>query len=380
MRRIPQLDGLRGVAVLLVVLAHASWGLAPRYRSFGLEGLTKGGGLVGVQLFFALSGFLITSILLADRVESGQARLGRFYRRRMRRLLPALLLVSVGCLGLAMVFPMMRATAPGDVFLALTYTTNLGIVAERVPHGPWLGHTWSLGVEEQFYLVWPVLLIVGFRLRGRQGVAAVALVGIVATVGVRELLDGADVYRSMRWDALLWGCWLAAVRPRLGGRAGIVGAAVLAGYLFWMPVPLRPVDYTVTAVAACLVVAGATSAPWLNARWLVYFGSISYGLYLWHTMLLRVLDIPALVTVALSIVIADLSYRFVERPVLRGPDLHDRGPVLGTDVEVRDAALVSLVRPVQLHGLAGGETFDEEPGGHAVEHGGVADPALRHDV
>lgn len=316
-----ELDGLRGVACLLVVGAHAAYGLPPADHGLGGLALTRGGGLVGVQVFFALSGFLITSLLLDDAEQFGRVRLVRFWQRRFRRLAPALLLVCLGCLTLALVVPAMRADAAGEVLLAGTYTMNLGAVAQHVPHGPWLGHTWSLAVEEQFYLVWPLVLIAAYKLRGRRGVAAVALVGVVLTVGVREVLEGADIYRSMRWDALLVGCWLAVARPRLE-RLAPLGVVVLAWYVIWMPDPLRPADFTVTAAAACLVVAGAHRWRWLQAGWLCYFGSISYGLYLWHVLLLRAFDVTPVVTVAASVLLAHLSLRFVENPLRSGPQEH----------------------------------------------------------
>jgi len=160
----PGLDGLRGVAVALVIAAHACTGVFPSHRPLA-EGVLRGGGIVGVQLFFVLSGFLITRLLLEELDASGSIRLGAFYGRRVRRLLPALVALCVIYVAVAWIAGRPNSPAAGSAITALLYVENF---ARWVPidQDGWLGHTWSLAVEEQFYLAWPALLAVGVRFGG----------------------------------------------------------------------------------------------------------------------------------------------------------------------------------------------------------------------
>ena len=151
------LDGLRAVAVLAVVLYHLNVGWAS-------------GGLLGVGVFFVLSGYLITDLLLAEREREGAIALGRFWLRRARRLLPALwVMLVVVTLWIAFLVPSQVAGVRGDLVAALLYFSNWWYAFQHVSYfasfgapSP-LGHLWSLAVEEQFYLVWPLLLILATR-------------------------------------------------------------------------------------------------------------------------------------------------------------------------------------------------------------------------
>src|SRR5579862_8083236 len=151
-RYMPGLDGLRAVAVLAVIAYHLNLGWAP-------------GGLLGVGVFFVLSGYLITDLLLASRERDGHFRLGEFWKRRARRLLPALwVMLGVVVLWVSIAKPAQLGVLRGDVVAALLYVSNWWYALQHVsyfasfgPPSP-LGHLWSLGIEEQFYLVWPLLL------------------------------------------------------------------------------------------------------------------------------------------------------------------------------------------------------------------------------
>lgn len=320
--RIPQLDGLRGVAILLVVFAHAWNGVYPaRNRLIGrvAVGVVSGGGLFGVRLFFVLSGFLITSILLREHERTGTVGLRAFYGRRARRLLPALLLVAGAYAAYAVIATSghERTQALGSVFRAVTYVEDLKPLISSIPTSDFLGHTWSLAVEEQFYLAWPLALLVTASRWGRRGVATTAIMVIVATVLGRHLL----VYRSvgignlMEWDALMLGC-LLAVRPFRPARwLGAAAWVVLGASLFvWPRSPTWPL--TVSAAACGVALMHAFRCQWLTHPVLRYFGRISYGLYLWHALLLR-FDISVPLALALSVAVADVSFRFIESPFLR---------------------------------------------------------------
>lgn len=185
--RVPELDGLRGVAILLVVFAHVTEGVHPARAV--LPALDSLGGLVGVHLFFVLSGYLITRILLSERERTGSVDLLAFYKRRLSRLYPSLLVVAL----------FVASLDPWSALRAVTYSSNwLG-----GNHGNGLlSHSWSLSVEEQFYLAWPALLL----LTGRRA-RAFAVAGIALTILLQHTVGWSDraVYYGLRWDAILAG-------------------------------------------------------------------------------------------------------------------------------------------------------------------------------
>jgi peptidoglycan/LPS O-acetylase OafA/YrhL len=321
--RVPQLDGLRGLAVLLVVFAHAWDGVLPYHRQL-VDGTSvrSGGGYFGVQLFFVLSGFLITGLLLQAVTRDGRVDFRAFYIRRARRLLPALLLVVSVYTAYVLVTRtgVARASGLGSSLRALLYVENLDPLLTGIPSDGWLGHTWSLAVEEQFYLLWPLVLLCGYRVWGRSGVAALAALAIVLTVVARHLFVhvglGDGNYFVMRWDALMLGALLAARPVRLPRSAGAVGFLGLAASAFYLPAGQTWV-FTLGAAVSGLAVCTAVQFRWLAWRPLCYVGTISYGLYLWHVLLLR-FGYPPVPTVLVSVAAAALSFHLVERPFLRG--------------------------------------------------------------
>lgn len=297
------IQGLRAVAVLLVVAEHLTgW---PR------------GGFVGVDVFFVISGFLITGILLREHQHTGRISFAGFYRRRIRRIVPAATLVLVVTAALSwLVYPAARASAitldgvwafffAGNYRFAVADTDYFAATAGASP----LQHYWSLAVEEQFYLVWPVVMLVvltfmaraGWRSRGRVGVGVAIGVVILASLawGLHETGERpAWAYfstLSRAWElglgALLAICTplLLRIRPMLGavvtwtGLLLIVSGAYAIGADQGFPVPgaILPV------VGSALVIAGGTAGPapylWpLTNRAMTYVGDISYSLYLWH--------------------------------------------------------------------------------------------------
>lgn len=306
-----ELDGIRGIAVGVVVLAHAG--------TFGFSV----GGIVGVELFFVLSGFLISTLLLeADAID-----LRSFYARRARRLLPALvvlLLVS----GVVAAILGDQASLAG-VGAGATYVSNIART-ESVDLG-WLAHLWSLAVEEHFYLAWPVVVIALGRRPRAVGLAAA--VGLVASVGWRlHLLEtGASwdrIYNGTdtRITGILLGALLAAL-VRNGLR--VPSAPVGAGLLLWLMLPgsiawTDPfgIGFLAVDVAAAVLILGVVSRPAAALRWgpLVWLGQVSYAAYLWHVPIFEALGEMAhlsptetIVGIALTLAISALSVRYIER-------------------------------------------------------------------
>jgi peptidoglycan/LPS O-acetylase OafA/YrhL len=340
MKHRPELDGLRGIAILLVLGAHTQ-----------TPGFPDGAAGTGVTLFFVLSGFLITSLLLAELGRSGRVDLRIFYGRRALRLVPGLVAVLVVVAILASLRFMPPAAMAGTdyrtaVLGAGTYLANWFAVAGQSLG--MLGHTWSLAVEGQFYLLWPALLLVGLRL-GRERLAVVVLVAICLVTPYRFLvgqtgdcmhvLVGTDTHA----DALLLGCVLAILGTRWHQSFGWLGlAGICAVALLWTND--RPGEWVLTipaaAVASTMAVGGCPRA--LAWRPLVFFGKISYGLYLWHGLVIW-WALPWFVAVPLSVGIAWVSYVALESPFLR---LKDR--VGATRRQLEPA-------PSQAYGIARGE-------------------------
>ena len=301
----PSLDGLRGIAVLAVMATHfnAPW--------------IVNGGLVGVTLFFVLSGYLITTLLVTERESAGRIDLASFYVRRAARLLPALALVLVA-VGTALVIDGRPGVALAGVVTSSLYVSNLA-VAGGVVLGP-LEHTWSLAIEEQFYLLWPAILILAIA--RRRLLIALLIVGIGVSAALR-LGPITDIERFWwlyhhtftRADALLVGCLLALVPFRPSLPTTIVGVATLV-FLVVLPTDqgtFASLLLLPTAIAGGIVV--ISKPRWLGIAPLVAVGRISYGLYLWHFPLAELL--PAWAAFLGTFVLAGLSYRFVELPIRR---------------------------------------------------------------
>ncbi|MGZ4709060.1 MAG: acyltransferase family protein, partial [Acidimicrobiales bacterium] len=341
----PAFDGLRAIAVIPVLLFHASVTWAR-------------GGFLGVDVFFVLSGFLITRLLLEERELTGRIALLRFYLRRVLRLFPALVAVSVASLVYATVWldHGQAVRAAHDLFAAATYRMNWVEALHAQPPFGLLDHTWSLSIEEQFYLLWPLGLLLAYRLGRGRGVFVAALGGAALSAGVRALLwhGGQPVHRvyyglDTHADGLLLGCALAAVtlyRPgplrealrgasgRVAGRwAGPVALAMLAlaasqTALFSKGLPSwgYPIVGVLTAIVIADVWAGGVLDRALRPTALVAIGRISYGLYLWHWPVFLVLN-PArthwspfpltLLRLAVTFAVAVVSFFAVEQPFLR---------------------------------------------------------------
>ncbi|TXK19197.1 acyltransferase family protein [Homoserinibacter sp. GY 40078] len=350
--RVAGLDGLRAFAVAVVVAFHLTPGALV-------------GGYLGVDVFFVVSGFIITRLLLAERTRTGRIRLGAFWKRRARRLLPALVVLLLACSTLAVV-------VGGDVLVglgaqlltALTFSSNWYFIAtgseyftESTPE--LFRNLWSLAVEEQFYLLWPlVLLIVLVRLGRPARIVVLAVATAASALAMALLLDpgsptsvyygtgthafgltlGALVAVVTQWwspRVLEWSRWSRALLGTLGvaALAGLaVLSAVMPGTADWAYRGglLGVAVLTAVVIVACLV-PGSPLARALDVRPLRWVGVRSYGIYLWHwpVFVLLAAALPtwtsdtglawALGGVALGITLiaAALSFRFVEQPIRR---------------------------------------------------------------
>jgi len=335
------LDGLRGVAVLLVMTAHG----CPWPRS----------GSAGVDVFFTLSGYLITAILLAELQRTGSIRLWAFYARRGLRLIPCLWLVTGSFLLFAFaVSPDNLGSPRKEAAAALTYLMNWAR-AFGVADSPYLGHTWSLAIEEQFYLLWPgVVLLLGRSgwSRRSQGLLLLAAAGAVGAyrAGVTGWYSAGRIYNGLdtHADGLLYGAALACFCSSLpGGRlpprwarlttwlltpAAVCGLAGVVGWLRWTEPPMARYGYAACGVCSLVIIGDlvAGRSDWLRrllgARPLVWTGKVSYGLYLWHFPIFAALreGVPCATWppvfaagMALSFAAAAASYYLVERRFLR---------------------------------------------------------------
>jgi peptidoglycan/LPS O-acetylase OafA/YrhL len=336
------LDGLRGVGVAAVLLFHGTTS-AP-------------GGYLGVDLFFVLSGFLITTLLVRERASTGGIDLVAFWARRARRLLPAMLLVVAAVVAMASAGALEAGEAlRGDAVATLTYWANWRFVAEgtdyfaafRAPSP--LQHAWSLAIEEQWYLVWPpIVMLVLPRLSRRAvviGVAGLAVASALAMVALSGDATRAYYGTDARVQALLVGALAALLvdrRPVTDGRSGRTVA--LAGAVAAIPVAamLWQADGSATwmyrggfsafALLSAVVVVAATVpggpvARALRLPPLTALGRISYGLYLWHWPLNLWLtpDRTGLggwplfaVRTGAALVVATTSYHLVEQPIRTG--------------------------------------------------------------
>jgi peptidoglycan/LPS O-acetylase OafA/YrhL len=365
LRYLPGLDGLRAISVLAVIVFH-------HYFVFGAERGWLPGGFLGVEVFFVVSGYLITSLLLAERRETGKVSLQNFWLRRARRLLPAVLVLLAVVVAYALAFlPDSVATLRGDTLAALTYTSNWWqIVANRsyaVTAGrpELLKHLWSLAIEEQFYLFWPPLLVLGLRKLGRSRMLVVMFVTAIASTVALGATSFASInfayYATFtRLSGLLLGGLMAFFFApyRIRGLAGhgvrialdMAGAAGLVILLISFRVFTFPalntgnVDRSVflggfllVDVATLFVIAAAVHPAsdvgrLIGCRPLRWIGLRSYSLYLWHYPIFCItrprVDFQhffhlrgwpvLLLRLVLTFAAAELSYRFVETPIRAG--------------------------------------------------------------
>lgn len=420
----PGLDGLRALAVLAVIAYHLNLAWAP-------------GGLLGVSLFFVLSGYLITNILLKQWERSGTINLKEFWLFRARRLLPALFVMLTGVMVWVMLCaPERLAALQQETLAAVFYSSNWYLIFHQVsyfesfgPPSP-LGHLWSLAVEEQFYLLWPLLLGLGLRcVRQRKwligGTIAVALTSALAMVLI--YIPGHDPSRvyygtDTRAFALLMGAVLAMVWPagkmnadlsgpkRLAldaaGGLGLLVVLLMIGKTNQYQPSLYPGGLLLFSLAgACMVAVLAHPSSrlgrffsWGPWRWL---GECSYGIYLWHYPVI-ILTSPvvntegsdlslALMQIGASIILAALSRYLIEEPIRYGlksvrrrrPALPWRQRPLTTGVKITVGIVMMIFLVLFVNPNEGREISDKALANSQVRAGQIqterphqADPAV----
>lgn len=335
----PDIDGLRAIAVSLVVFNHAFPRLLP-------------GGYVGVDIFFVISGFLITSLIMEEQ-RSGSFSIARFYARRVRRIFPALVLVLATVLVMGWLFLMPnefsalgRSIAASALFSAnLQLLTDVDYFDALARLNPLL-HIWSLGVEEQFYIAWPLLLALwaSFRVSARWLVAGTIAASLFACVIVTSNSPTVAFYLpfTRAWELATGGLLYVfrgyiptVLNPRALFNVGAAGLAaiVIPAFVFTERTPFPGFAAIVPVVGAALLIATAASPIsqyWLSARPAVFVGLISYPLYLWHWPFLvfadlmkgralgygrHLTDLENAICVLAAGTLAWLTYRFIETPI-----------------------------------------------------------------
>lgn len=282
----PAFDVFRGIGIIGVILAHTP-------SENDLLSPIRPIGALGVHMFFALSGFLITFRLLEEHRQTGRINLAAFYRRRARRILPPAMLYLAVLAVLGPVLHLLPASA-SEIAASVFFYRNL--IQPQMPEAWYTGHFWSLSLEEQFYLFWPVLLV---GLGPRTGRAAWVALGIVAAVvlwriRVFAIYPDANIYRSdLLADHLLWGClvclrwnWIVSVIERRGRLIVGVAAILAAAILIYRQPPYWQMFFAPCVAAGFIFAAEAIRS--CTGVWKLFqtLGKASYDCYLWQSLFL----------------------------------------------------------------------------------------------
>jgi peptidoglycan/LPS O-acetylase OafA/YrhL len=326
----PFFDGLRGISILAVIIFH-------------LDFFWFRGGFLGVDIFFVLSGFLITVLLYQEWQQNGTISLKNFYIRRGLRLFPALALVLI-------VVTIVTGEYKPSLY-ALSYCANWVQAFTGYKSLGVLTHTWSLAVEEQFYLLWPLLFVAIMKLGLKRRAIVILLLALIAAVAINRAAQeyaGQPIYRvyngfDTRADALLLGCltgllvsWQVKLKSWLARAIihyGAIGASLMIMMLSLRVTYLTRYMYyglfTVVAAGVCVILYRLLDTPpkiilrLLENPVLVWIGRVSYGLYLWHLVIFMLIrpnwPWPALVALQLSVllIVVTLSFYLVEQPCLK---------------------------------------------------------------
>lgn len=321
---IPALDGLRAVAVMLVLLTHASFQLGDN-------------GVLGVDIFFTLSGFLITTLLLEENEKFGNISLRAFYVRRFFRLFPALYTMLFFVLLYALAFRRGNDlnTIIGEITFSALYLNN---ISWMLGGGDiLLGHTWSLAVEEQFYLLWPLTLLLGISFKSIRALIFGLVFFISACVILKLSGRMSGIAVSLIYESVFIGCLAALFRWQIGSKIIILDHLALLLILIVIIVGILPINWymmiynaggrslmgLITSLVILSIVnnrKGITSKL-LSISPLVWVGKISYALYLWHVPVFRIFRYHSTLPPAISFILkflvtfflATLSWNLIER-------------------------------------------------------------------
>ena len=294
---IPEFDGIRGVALLIVLISHT----AVLYRATRWSAIP--GGFLALDMFFVLSGFLITALLLREQAQTGSLNFRAFYRRRALRLLPALVVVLAAHWCYSILTDLPQDLERSTLLAVALYYLNWKIAAGQ-EYVAAFGHLWSLSIEEQFYIVWPCVIAWGLHVRRRLSLVIIILLAVIAYVAVAR---GLMLESGMKWshlyvrtdaraEGLLVGALLAHmwVRGATPTRLVIPLAWIASAFLAWCLIFVQPQDaelyaglFTAIAFAWGVIMLAILETPWsikglLRLPVLRVLGRVSYGCYLWH--------------------------------------------------------------------------------------------------
>ena len=345
------LDGIRGVAVLLVFISHFHWILSPdpfltKVTPWHFINRTFEAGFMGVDIFFVLSGFLITSLLMKDRSTNQKNLFRRFYRRRALRLLPALY-----ALLLADFFVSRWENFPGDIqwrttWHAILFLNNWNIVNNFGEAQNDLGHLWSLGIEEQFYLIWPltIWLLAKLKIPSKMMIPLILFASLVVMVHRTSLWnDGTSwiilyIRTDTRLDSLLIGAMFAYAYRHYQVPSKILNSVATLSFLGLVYIKYVPdkspfifeMGWTIIALLAGFIILSVVEGVFFVQKvftWrpLTIIGKVSYGLYLWHMPIFLLFGrhvtsgsrpLRLLIGIILASAVTSLSWYFVEKPFL----------------------------------------------------------------
>ena len=349
-----EIDGLRALAVLPVIFFHAG---IPQFS----------GGYVGVDVFFVISGYLITNLLISEVSSTGSISILNFYERRARRLLPALFFMLAGVsLVAAVILPPGQLIEYGwNAVASAVFVSNVSLWMQGGYFGGpaetnALMHTWSLAIEEQFYILFPPLLLLAWRLRGQRGVAEFTLLVIVLSLAISELgtrfASTANYFLlpSRAWELAIGALTALVFREstlqyptKVRDLVAFAGLAMIfvAVFTFSEATPFPSLWALLPTVGTAMILITATPETWagrvLTLPIFLFFGLISYSLYLWHQPVLALYRVQfgdaaspvgIAIAVAMSILIAWFSWRFVEKPFRNRAFLSRQKIFLGTAV------------------------------------------------
>ena len=345
------LDGVRGVAVLLVFISHFHWILSPdpfltKVTPWHFINRTFEAGFMGVDIFFVLSGFLITSLLMKDRSTNQKNLFKRFYRRRALRLLPALYALLI-----ADFFVSRWENFPGDIqwrttWHAVLFLNNWNIVNNFGEAQNDLGHLWSLGIEEQFYLIWPltIWLLAKLKIPSKMMIPLILFASLVVMVHRTSLWnDGTSwiilyIRTDTRLDSLLIGAMFAYVYRHFQVPSKILNSVATLSFLGLVYIKyvldkspfIFEMGWTIIALLAGFIILSVAEGVFFIQKvftWrpLTMIGKVSYGLYLWHMPIFVLFGrhvtsgsrpLRLLIGIILASVVTSLSWYFVEKPFL----------------------------------------------------------------
>ena len=352
---IPALDGVRGVAVMLVFISHLHMILSPEltFREvtpWKFINRTFEAGFMGVDIFFVLSGFLITSLLMKDRSTNQKNLFKRFYRRRALRLLPALYALLI-----ADFFVSRWENFPGDIqwrttWHAVLFLNNWNIVNNFGEAQNDLGHLWSLGIEEQFYLIWPltIWLLAKLKIPSKMMIPLILFASLVVMVHRTSLWnDGTSwiilyIRTDTRLDSLLIGAMFAYVYRHFQVPSKILNSVATLSFLGLVYIKyvldkspfIFEMGWTIIALLAGFIILSVAEGVFFIQKvftWrpLTMIGKVSYGLYLWHMPIFVLFGrhvtsgsrpLRLLIGIILASVVTSLSWFFIEKPFLNLKD------------------------------------------------------------